>query len=74
MGVFLAGSGLFAQLLTSLGHLLNTEQGREGSYIDSTGLRYKAGLRLHECCKQVEAEKVSNSRKKVHQTWGLPYT
>ena len=25
---------------------------------------------LRECCRQVEAEEVSNSRNKIHQTWG----
>ena len=39
-----------------------------------TGLQYKAGLWLRECCRQVEAEVLSNSRNKIHQTWCLPYT
>ena len=34
---------------------------------------YKAVPRLGECCRQVEAEEVSNSRKKIHQTWDRPY-
>ena len=29
--------------------------------------------RLRECCRQVEAQKVSNSRNKIHQTWERPY-
>ena len=29
--------------------------------------------RLRECCTQVEAEEVRNSRNKVHQTWEQPY-
>ena len=39
-----------------------------------TGLQYKAGPRLRECCREVETEMVSNSRNKFHQTWGPPYT
>ena len=30
------------------------------------------GPRLRECCRQVEAELVSKSRNKIHQTWGPP--
>ena len=40
---------------------------------DCTGNLYKAVPRLRECCGQVEAEEVSNSRSKIHQTWGQPY-
>ena len=29
---------------------------------------------MHECCRQVEAEVVSNSRNKIHQTWGPPFS
>ena len=29
---------------------------------------------MRECCRQVEAEVLSNSRNKIHQTWGLPYS
>ena len=32
------------------------------------------GPRLRECCRQVEAEAVSNSRNNIHQTWGPSYT
>ena len=39
---------------------------------DCTRLDYKADLRLQECCRQVEAEVVSNGRNKVHQTWERP--
>ena len=39
-----------------------------------TGLDYKAVPRLRECCMQVEAEVVSNSRNKIHQTWEWPYS
>ena len=28
---------------------------------------------LGECCRQVEAEQVSNSRNNIHQTWEWPY-
>ena len=38
-----------------------------------TGNLYKAAPRLRECCRQVEAEEVSNSRNKIHQTWEWPY-
>ena len=41
--------------------------------IDYTGNLYKAVPRLGECCRQVEAEEVSNSRNKIHQTWEWPY-
>ena len=34
--------------------------------------RLKGGPRLRECCRQCQAEVVSNSSNKVHQTWGLP--
>ena len=43
-------------------------------YVAHTGLNYKAALRLQECCRQVEAEEVSNSRNKIHQTWELPFS
>ena len=36
--------------------------------------RYRDGLkgcpRLRECCRQDQAEVVSKSRNKIHQTWG----
>ena len=38
-----------------------------------TGNLYKAVSRLREFCRQVEAEEVSNSRSKIHQTWGRPH-
>ena len=38
-----------------------------------TGYLYKAIRRLRECCRQVEAEVVSNSRNKIHQTWERPF-
>ena len=38
-----------------------------------TGNLYKAMPRLQECCRQVEAEEVSNSRNKIHPTWERPY-
>ena len=28
---------------------------------------------MRECCRQVEAEEVSNSRNNIHQTWEQPY-
>ena len=31
------------------------------------------GPRLCECCRQGQAEVVSNSRNKIHQTWRLPF-
>ena len=34
----------------------------------STGNLYKAIPRFGECCRQVEAEEVSNSRNKIYQT------
>ena len=30
--------------------------------------------RLHEYCRHVEAEVVSNSKNKIHQTWGPPFS
>ena len=39
-----------------------------------TGLDYKVIPRLRECCRQVEAEVVSNSSNKIHQTWEGPYS
>ena len=38
-----------------------------------TGNLCKAVPRLRECCRKVEAEEVSNSRKKIHQTWERPF-
>ena len=38
-----------------------------------TGNLYKAVPRLRECCRQVEANEVSNSRNNIHQTWERPY-
>ena len=40
--------------------------------IPNTGNLFKAVPRLGECCRQVEAEEVSNSRNKIHQTWERP--
>ena len=40
----------------------------------SSGLHYKAVPRLRECWRQVEAEVVSNSRNKSHQTWERPFS
>ena len=37
-----------------------------------SSLCYKAFPRLKECCMQVEAEVVSNSGNKIHQTWERP--
>ena len=37
-----------------------------------TGIDYKAIPGLLECCKQVEAEGVSNGSNKIHQTWERP--
>ena len=34
---------------------------------------YKDVPRLRECCRQVKAEEVSNSRNNIHQTWERPY-
>ena len=39
---------------------------------ESTGKLYKAVPRLRECCRQVEAQEVSNSRNIIHQTWERP--
>ena len=39
----------------------------------STGLPYKAVPRLQECCKEVEAEVVGNSRNTIFETWERPY-
>ena len=30
--------------------------------------------RLRECCRQGQAEVVSDSRNKIHQTWGPPFS
>ena len=35
----------------------------------ATGLHYKAVPRLRECCRQVEAEVVSNGRSKILEIW-----
>ena len=40
----------------------------------NTGLQYKAGPRLRECCRQVEGQVVSKRRNKIHQTWEWPCT
>ena len=34
-----------------------------------TGLGFKVGPRFGECCRQVEAEVICNSRNKIHRTW-----
>ena len=39
-----------------------------------TGLHYKVVPRLRECCRQVEADMVSNTRNNIHQTWERPYS
>ena len=38
-----------------------------------TGNPYKAVPQLRECCRQAQAEEVSNSRNKIQQTWERPY-
>ena len=35
-----------------------------------TGVTKRVTLRLRECCSKIGAEVVSNSRNKIHQTWG----
>ena len=41
--------------------------------VHCAGNLHKAVPRLRECCGQVEAEEVSNSTNKIHQTWERPY-
>ena len=43
-------------------------------YSESTGNLNKAVPRLRECCRQVEAEEVSNSRNNIHKTRELSYS
>ena len=38
-------------------------------FVASTEPEIMVGTWLGECCRQVEAEEVSNSRNKIHQTW-----
>ena len=38
-----------------------------------TGNLYKVVPRLRECCREVEADEVNNSRNKILQTWERPY-
>ena len=38
-----------------------------------TGLGLKVVPRLCECCRQSQAEVVSKSSNKIHQTWGPPF-
>ena len=39
-----------------------------------TGVAKRVLPRLRECSRQVEAEVVSNSSNKIHQTWGPPFS
>ena len=39
-----------------------------------TGLGKKVVPRLCECCRQSQAEVVSKSSNKIHQTWGPPFS
>ena len=39
-----------------------------------TGLGYKVGPRLREYFRQVGPEVIGNSRNRVHQTWGPPFS
>ena len=39
----------------------------------NAGNIYEAVPRSQECCRQVEAEVVRNSRNKIHQTWEQPF-
>ena len=39
-----------------------------------TGLGLKVVPRLHECCGLGQAEVVSKSSNKIHQTWRLPFS
>ena len=40
----------------------------------STGLSKKVVPRLRECCRQAQAEVISNSKDKIHQTWDPYYS
>ena len=40
----------------------------------STEIGYIRCSRLRECCRQVEAEVVSNNRNKIHQTWSIDFS
>ena len=42
--------------------------------LKATGHGLKVVPRLRECCKQSQAEVVSKSRNKIHQTWGPPFS
>ena len=42
--------------------------------LSTTEIGLKAGLRLRECFRQRQAEVVSNTRNKIHQTWGPPFS
>ena len=61
---------LSLSLLTLLSRL-SVKWTNPNKSLDNTGLDYKAVPSLRECCRQVEAEVVSNSRDKIHQTWQL---
>ena len=44
------------------------------TFPSSTGFGQKVVPRLCECCRQNQAEVVSNSRNKLHQTWPKPFS
>ena len=38
------------------------------------GSAKKASARLRECCRQAQAEVISNSSNEIHQTWPKPFS
>ena len=42
--------------------------------VELTVVQYKGATRLRECCRQCQAEVVSNSTNKFPQPWVLPFS
>ena len=59
----------WVQISRSFTHWFQRSLVRVDSHISCTGLGYKVGPRLCERCKQGQAEVISNSSNKDHQTW-----
>ena len=51
-----------------------TQPGKRSLEIPCTGHGQKVVPRLRECCRQSQAEVVSKSSSKIHQTWGPPFS
>ena len=74
LSIFLRGFLTFSEgIRDQFFHTMFTQPGKSLLPF-STGLGKKVVPRLRECCRQSQAEVVSKSGNKIHQTWGPPFS